>query len=67
MVYLDLELHIESENCEKLWITPNSEWYFRVKCTQCREDHNKDIYFLESDIVEIKGSKGTAQFSMTCQ
>ncbi|KAL4461676.1 hypothetical protein ABPG72_016685 [Tetrahymena utriculariae] len=66
MVYLDLCLSVESENLESLFITQNCEWYFMIKCTQCHQDHKKDIYFSENDEVEMKGGKGVANFGMTC-
>lgn len=38
-----------------------------IKCTQCQQTHNDEIYFTVQDEVEIPGSRGTANFLMTCQ
>lgn len=67
MVYLDLVVTVESENLGTFFIQDQCEWYFRVKCTQCHEDHPKDIYFTENDEAEMKGGKGSANFAMSCQ
>lgn len=66
MVFLDLQVKVESENLDSWVIQDHCEWYFRVKCSQCGNIHSKEVFFQATDVVEMKGGKGTANFVMAC-
>ena len=54
MVYLDLIIKFESENVDKVFITDpqNYNWTFIIECSNCKNQHSKEIYFSNNDEVE---------------
>ena len=67
MVYIDLKLSFLSDNLSEIFILPSFEWCFMIRCSHCHTDHPKEIYFTENMEVDIKNSKGTANFLMKCK
>ncbi len=41
-------------------------WCLSVKCPQCGEEHKNDIFVSKSEVHDIIGSRGTANFVMSC-
>eukprot|EP00806_Schmidingerella_arcuata_P003851 Macronucleus_4492.p1 GENE.Macronucleus_4492~~Macronucleus_4492.p1 ORF type:complete len:168 (+),score=33.81 Macronucleus_4492:1-504(+) len=64
---LSLQIRATLENLAGIKITPDSDWNFKVKCTNCQELSDNVIYFNLVEKVEIQGSRGTASFIYKCK
>ncbi|KAJ3032023.1 UNVERIFIED_CONTAM: hypothetical protein HDU68_008056 [Siphonaria sp. JEL0065] len=67
MPKLDLVITAELENLTNLRVPKDYEWSFKVKCTNCHEDHQGWISFNAIEEEEIPNSRGSANFNMKCK
>nr|CAG4648367.1 EOG090X0HQJ [Moina brachiata] len=68
MVKIGLRLKANLENVTNL--RPDGEdfrWYLKVKCGNCNEESDKWIYVTQSESLEIKGGRGTANLVYKCK
>jgi len=42
-------------------------WYLKVKCSSCNEQSEKWIYICQTESVEVKGGRGTANLVVKCK
>jgi hypothetical protein len=64
---IDLRIKANLENVTEVFLSPDEDWYFEVSCTTCGEAHDKKIYFVLSEVQDMQGSKGQANFVMKCK
>lgn len=68
MVKLGLQIKCTLDNvtdfspCDK----DSFGWCLTVKCPQCGEEHKNNIYISKSESHEMQGSRGIANFVMSC-
>eukprot|EP00128_Syssomonas_multiformis_P011581 Colp12_sorted_trinity150504_noHs@20298 len=69
MVHLTLKFKADLENITNLKPADpdNFQWYLKARCGQCGEANDKWIYLTASDVVNLPGSKGTANLHMKCK
>ncbi|KAG7099156.1 hypothetical protein E1B28_001027 [Marasmius oreades] len=67
MVLLLLSIKAELENIAFLEPSDGFDYFFRVKCTSCNEQHPKLVSLNRAEEFEVSGSKGnTAHFVWRC-
>ncbi|KAJ3085988.1 hypothetical protein HDU96_005132, partial [Phlyctochytrium bullatum] len=63
-----LEIKADLENLTDLAIPgPGYDWSFKVRCTNCREDHENYVLFNAEESFDLPRSRGTANFIMKCK
>nr|CAG4643606.1 EOG090X0HQJ [Ilyocryptus agilis] len=68
MVKIGLQLKASLENVTKLRSEGDDfRWYLKVKCSHCNEESDKWIYITQSESVEVKGGRGTANMVLKCK
>jgi len=67
MVRLQLSIKAELENVTSLEpAAKDFEFFFRVKCNSCNEEHPKVVSLNRIEEREVTGGKGTAHFVWRC-
>ncbi|XP_063715777.1 uncharacterized protein LOC134843572 [Symsagittifera roscoffensis] len=68
MVKLGIQVKCSLDNVTNLRPADPEDfgWCFTLKCPQCMEEHNKDVFISKSETCDIQGSRGTANFVMSC-
>ncbi|KAF9270168.1 DUF866-domain-containing protein [Marasmius fiardii PR-910] len=67
MVLLQLKIKAELDNIASLEPSDGFDYFFKVKCTSCNEDHPKLVSLNRAEEFEVSGSKGnTAHFVWRC-
>jgi len=46
------------ENLREIVLSPDSEWYFKVRCGKCNEVHENVISFPLNQLQDLPNSKG---------
>lgn len=67
MVRLDLQVSCNMENLREVSLPADEDWYFTTKCTHCNEISDQKIYFKLTEMQDIPGSKGQANFIAKCK
>ncbi|KAG1757667.1 hypothetical protein EDB19DRAFT_55041 [Suillus lakei] len=67
MVFLKLEIRAELENVTDLAPSGDDfEYFFKVLCNSCHEEHTKYVTLNRSEKRDISGSRGSANFVWRC-
>ncbi|KAJ7706273.1 hypothetical protein B0H17DRAFT_919608 [Mycena rosella] len=67
MVRLLLSIKAELENVTDLEVPQDFDFFFKVKCNSCHEDHQKFVSLNRNESFDLPGSKGnTANFVWRC-
>nr|CAG4646690.1 EOG090X0HQJ [Macrothrix elegans] len=68
MVKIGLRIKANLENVTNLH--PDDEdfrWYIKVKCGSCNEEAEKWVYICQTETVEVKGGRGSANLVVKCK
>ena len=66
MGILELQFCATLENLTSLQLPPSDDWHFRLKCTNCQEEHPNLIYFNLIEIKDLEDSKAKANYYAKC-
>ena len=67
MVFFDVIIHAITENIDKICVTENFEWLFKIKCTLCYKDQPNEISLSEVKQFETEKQKSLTNFIMKCK
>nr|CAG4636641.1 EOG090X0HQJ [Eubosmina coregoni] len=68
MVKIGLKIKATLENVTNLRSDGEDfRYYIKVKCGSCNEESDKWIYITQSDSVDVKGGRGTANLVLKCK
>lgn len=64
---IDLQIKCRLENLDELAMKPDDDWYFVTECSHCHERSDNKIYFTLSEVQDLPGSKGQANYVAKCK
>ncbi len=66
MGLLDLQFCATLENLTHLKLPEHENWHFKIKCSNCNEEHQNLIYFNLQEMKDIEESKSKAHYYGKC-
>jgi hypothetical protein len=67
MGFFDVIFKARLDNVEKVEFPDSMRWFFKILCSNCREEYPKDVYFQANEKVEAQGTRGTFNFVSRCK
>ena len=64
---LNLQIKAQLENIAAIKAPAESDWHFKIKCTNCQHVNENVVYFNLVDKQEIQGSRGLATYIAKCK
>ena len=66
MGLFELQFCATLENVTNLHLPPTDDYHFKVRCTNCHEEHPNPIYFTLAEVKALEESKSEANYYAKC-
>ena len=55
------------DGIKKIILLEDMRWYFKIACSNCGEENDREIYLHANEEFEHEGTRGTFNFAMKCK